>query len=171
MKFKCKWLVLSSLLCMHQHQQAWPQRNSKYQHQQTWPQRNSKYLHQLVQNKRLKHYFTSVFFRHCCYFLFYFLTTSIFFQKQICFPSLQSFVGCGENSSGHYFLVNLNLKAETFEVMDSITTKNGESVMMDAWHLLVAAIKVMWSKEYVQTNFDISELPMVVIPLPKQTNG
>ena len=91
--------------------------------------------------------------------------------KQICFPTLQAFEGCDENSSGHYFLVNLNLKAERFEIMDSITNRNGESIMIDACHLLVAAIKVMWSREYAESNIDISEFPMVFIPLPQQTNG
>ena len=73
--------------------------------------------------------------------------------------------------SGHYFLVNLNVKARRFEILDSITTRNGESIMMHSCHLLIASIKKMWKKGYKASSIDISEFPIEVIPSPQQTNG
>jgi hypothetical protein len=66
---------------------------------------------------------------------------------QICFPTLQCFPGLANDQSGHYWLVNLNLKAERFEIYDSLA-KNVEALMMDSCHFLIGAIKAIWASEY-----------------------
>jgi hypothetical protein len=66
---------------------------------------------------------------------------------QICFPTLQKFPSVQKDPGGHYWLVNLKIKAQRFVIYDSLAT-NGESLIMDACHLLIASIKKIWTGEY-----------------------
>ncbi|CAM0912916.1 unnamed protein product [Alopecurus aequalis] len=91
-------------------------------------------------------------------------------NELICFPTLQSFDHQPkfDKDSGHYWLVNLNIKAARFEIMDSLT-RNGEPLMMDTCHCLIASIKKMWKAEYSTSRVDISSYPIHILPVPNQT--
>lgn len=67
-------------------------------------------------------------------------------------------------------MVVLNIKAERFEVIDSLA-RRGRALLMESCHLLIANIKVMWGKEYADSKVDIADWPIEVIDSPKQTNG
>ena len=42
---------------------------------------------------------------------------------QICFPTLEKLSSDPKGSSGHYWLVVLNIKARRFEILDSLASK------------------------------------------------
>lgn len=87
----------------------------------------------------------------------------------VCFPTLEKFGSLPQDSSGHYFLVVLNIKAERFEIIDSLA-RNGKALMMEACHLLIAGIKTMWKRMYNDSKVQITNFPIEVIPSPKQEN-
>jgi hypothetical protein len=94
----------------------------------------------------------------------------VFLQTQVCFPTLEKFASLPNDSSGHYFLVVLNIKAQRFEVLDSLA-ENGKALMMEACHFLVAGIKTMWARSYNDSKVQIANWPIEIIDSPKQTNG
>uniref|UniRef100_A0A0E0PVU0 Ubiquitin-like protease family profile domain-containing protein n=1 Tax=Oryza rufipogon TaxID=4529 RepID=A0A0E0PVU0_ORYRU len=55
-------------------------------------------------------------------------------------------LGNGNDKAGHYFMVCLNLKAERFEVYDSLRGEDDEE-LISASHLVVASIKTMWDSQ------------------------
>jgi hypothetical protein len=59
------------------------------------------------------------------------------------------------NSSGHYWLVVLDIKGRRFEIIDSLS-KDGQALMMPVCHLLITGIKKMWAREYKESSVDIS---------------
>lgn len=87
----------------------------------------------------------------------------------ICFPTLEKFQNLPKDSSGHYWLVVLNIKAERFEIIDSLA-RNAQALMMESCHLLIASIKKMWAKEYRNSKVQIIDWPIEVIDSPKQEN-
>ncbi|KAM0887850.1 hypothetical protein ACQ4PT_028729 [Festuca glaucescens] len=99
-----------------------------------------------------------------------YLITSWYDLKEICFPTLEGFTGAPPSQLGHYWLVNLNIKAQIFEMYDSLGG-NGEALLMHACHLLIARIKTMWFKEYKKSKVQIADWPIVLIDSPKQNNG
>nr|BAD20055.1 hypothetical protein [Oryza sativa Japonica Group]BAD28889.1 hypothetical protein [Oryza sativa Japonica Group] len=64
------------------------------------------------------------------------------------FPILQE-LGNGNDKASHYFVVCLNLKAERFEVYDSLRGEDDEA-LISASHLVVASIKTMWDRFYMR---------------------
>uniref|UniRef100_I1Q175 Ubiquitin-like protease family profile domain-containing protein n=1 Tax=Oryza glaberrima TaxID=4538 RepID=I1Q175_ORYGL len=67
------------------------------------------------------------------------------------FPILQK-LGNGNDKAGHYFMVCLNLKAERFEVYDSLRGEDDEE-LISASHLVVASIKTMWDRFYMSQTY------------------
>jgi hypothetical protein len=68
-------------------------------------------------------------------------------------------------------LVVLNVSAERFEIIDSLSSrKKGEALMMEACHMLIAGIKVMWKREYAKSKVQIVNWPIEVIDSPRHTN-
>jgi hypothetical protein len=70
--------------------------------------------------------------------------------------------------TGHYYLLVLNLKAERFEVMDSMR-KEGNRGLMEDVRAIVGSIKYLWSKNYEQSKIDISKWKTVHIMTPMQS--
>jgi hypothetical protein len=79
---------------------------------------------------------------------------------------LESFPDCPPDSSGHYFMVVLNIKAQSFEVMDSLS-KNGKALMIDACHFLDAGVKTMWTRMYNNSKVQIGSWPIEVADSPR----
>ncbi|KAF2944101.1 hypothetical protein DAI22_02g115500 [Oryza sativa Japonica Group] len=67
------------------------------------------------------------------------------------FPILQE-LGNGNDKASHYFVVCLNLKAERFEVYDSLRGEDDEA-LISASHLVVASIKTMWDRFYMSQTY------------------
>ncbi|XP_071680291.1 putative ubiquitin-like-specific protease 1B [Lolium perenne] len=88
----------------------------------------------------------------------------------VCFPTLQAFPGTPKDASGHYWLVNLNIKAQRFEIYDSLGN-NSEPVNMHACHLLIAGIKTNWTRQYSNSKIKIMDWPIEIIDSPRQNNG
>uniref|UniRef100_A0A0D3GEW4 Ubiquitin-like protease family profile domain-containing protein n=1 Tax=Oryza barthii TaxID=65489 RepID=A0A0D3GEW4_9ORYZ len=85
------------------------------------------------------------------------------------FPILQK-LGNGNDKAGHYFMVCLNLKAERFEVYDSLRGEDDEE-LISASHLVVASIKTMWDRVYMRSSKKtIQNYPLIFIDGPKQDN-
>lgn len=87
-------------------------------------------------------------------------------RESIQFPVLQFLTPDEEEKNGHYFLFTLNIKAQRFEIMDSLR-REGDAMMMDACHFLAAGIKYMWNKNYRNSTVKIGDFPIVYIPCPK----
>ncbi|KAK1600852.1 hypothetical protein QYE76_018841 [Lolium multiflorum] len=87
----------------------------------------------------------------------------------VCFPTLQAFPGTPKDASGHYWLVNLNIKAQRFEIYDSLGN-NSEPVNMHACHLLIAGIKTNWTRQYSNSKIKIMDWPIEIIDSPRQNN-
>lgn len=88
-------------------------------------------------------------------------------KDTICFPVLQKFTRLPTETSGHYWLVVLNLTAQRFEIIDSLG-KQGQPLMMDACHLLIAGIKYMWTYHYKESKVQINNREIEVIDCPRQ---
>lgn len=86
---------------------------------------------------------------------------------QINFPVLQDLTPDLELFTGHFYLIVLNLKAERFEIMDSMRSEGNKDLMKDA-RAIIAAIKYMWEKNYGESNIDISKYKTLHIPTPMQ---
>ncbi|EEC80321.1 hypothetical protein OsI_22364 [Oryza sativa Indica Group] len=85
------------------------------------------------------------------------------------FPILQE-LGNGNDKAGHYFMVCLNLKAERFEVYDSLRGEDDEA-LISASHVVVASIKTMWDRFYMRSSKKtIQNYPLIFIDGPKQDN-
>lgn len=88
---------------------------------------------------------------------------------QAFFPILQE-LGNGNDKASHYFVVCLNLKAERFEVYDSLRGEDDEA-LISASHLVVASIKTMWDRFYMRSSKKtIQNYPLIFIDGPKQDN-
>uniref|UniRef100_A0A0E0LY82 Ubiquitin-like protease family profile domain-containing protein n=1 Tax=Oryza punctata TaxID=4537 RepID=A0A0E0LY82_ORYPU len=85
------------------------------------------------------------------------------------FPILQELCN-GNDKAGHYFVVCLNLKAERFEVYDSLRGEDDEE-LISATSLVVASIKTMWDRVYMRSSKKtIQNYPLIFIDGPKQDN-
>uniref|UniRef100_A0A0E0KN70 Ubiquitin-like protease family profile domain-containing protein n=1 Tax=Oryza punctata TaxID=4537 RepID=A0A0E0KN70_ORYPU len=85
------------------------------------------------------------------------------------FPILQE-LGNGNDKAGHYFVVCLNLKAERFEVYDSLRGEDDEE-LISATNLFVASIKTMWDRVYMRSSKKtIQNYPLIFIDGPKKDN-
>ena len=72
-----------------------------------------------------------------------------------------------EDFNGHYYLIVLNLKAERFEVMDSLRSKMNPGLLKDARNI-VGSIKGLWSSNYSESKINIEKWPTKYIDTPKQ---
>lgn len=89
---------------------------------------------------------------------------------QITFPVLQNITPKGNNFTGHYYVINLNLKAERFEVMDSWRNDNDPDLIKDSANI-IGSIKGIWANNYKESNVQIQKFKTVFIEVPKQTSG
>ena len=69
--------------------------------------------------------------------------------------------------TGHYYLIVLNLKAERFEVMDSMRSEGNQSLMTDS-AAIIGSIKYMWALKYHESRVDISKYRTIFINTPMQ---
>jgi hypothetical protein len=84
------------------------------------------------------------------------------------FPILQTLSQPVKGAKGinHYFLINLNLRDERFEVMDSMRTLEDKSLEKCATGV-VNGIKLYWNTQYTRR---IGHFTLVDIEVPKQDN-
>ena len=73
-------------------------------------------------------------------------------------------------ASGHYWLVVLNIKAQRFEIYDSLATKKREALMMEDTHYLIVGIKTMWLRLFTSSKVQIANWPIELIDSPRQDN-
>lgn len=86
---------------------------------------------------------------------------------QICLPVLQDLTPDIDKFTGHYYVIVLNLKAERFEVMDSLRAKGNRGLIKDARNI-IGSIKQLWSSNYSESSIDIQKWPTEHIETPKQ---
>uniref|UniRef100_A0A0E0D2N9 Ubiquitin-like protease family profile domain-containing protein n=1 Tax=Oryza meridionalis TaxID=40149 RepID=A0A0E0D2N9_9ORYZ len=85
------------------------------------------------------------------------------------FPILQE-LGNGNDKAGHYFVVCLNMKAERFEVYDSLWGEDDEE-LISASNLVGASMETMWDRFYMRSSKKtIQNYPLFFIEGPKQDN-
>ena len=72
--------------------------------------------------------------------------------------------------TGHYYLIVLNLKAERFEVMDSLRPEGTPSLMSDAASI-IGSIKHLWAENYSESKINISRYKTQYIATPMQKTG
>ena len=113
--------------------------------------------------------FWSTFCIACFVFkLCYFYKVVIFiFLVQIMFHVLQDLSSVKDLFIGHYYLINLNLKAERFEIMDSMRKDSDKSLDSDS-SKIINSIKSIWATNYKQSNIKIQNFETIQIPIPKQ---
>jgi Ulp1 family protease len=86
---------------------------------------------------------------------------------QVMFPVLQDLTPDIKLFNGHYYLIVLNLKAERFEVFDSIRAKGNRGLQKD-YRAIIGSIKYMWDENYSESKIKIDIWPMVHIDTPMQ---
>jgi hypothetical protein len=69
--------------------------------------------------------------------------------------------------NGHYYLIVLNLKAERFEVMDSLRSKGNKGLVADC-RAIIGSIKYMWAQNYVDSKINIEKWKTEHISTPMQ---
>jgi hypothetical protein len=69
--------------------------------------------------------------------------------------------------TGHYYLIVLNLKAERFEVMDSLRTKKNWGLLQDS-RAIIGSIKYLWASNYGESNINIEKWQTEYITTPMQ---
>jgi Ulp1 family protease len=87
----------------------------------------------------------------------------------IFFPVLQKLVEADEHS-WHYFLIVLNLRNKSFELLDSMRSLEDEKLAARCNGFL-AAIKSLWNDHYSDSKHPIDNYELVDIAVPKQTNN
>jgi Ulp1 family protease len=86
---------------------------------------------------------------------------------QVMFPVLQDLTPDIKLFNGHYYLIVLNLKAERFEVFDSIRAKGNRGLQKD-YRAIIGSIKYMWDENYSESKIKIDKWPTVHIDTPMQ---
>uniref|UniRef100_A0ACD5XW89 Uncharacterized protein n=1 Tax=Avena sativa TaxID=4498 RepID=A0ACD5XW89_AVESA len=89
-------------------------------------------------------------------------------KELIMFSVLQDLTPNLEANTGHYYLIILNLKAERFEVMDSLRREGDKGLQAD-YRAIIGSIKNMWARNYSQSKFNISKYRTLHIPTPMQS--
>jgi hypothetical protein len=69
--------------------------------------------------------------------------------------------------TGHYYLIVLNLKAERFEVMDSMRSKGNKGLMKDV-RSIIGSIKGMWRANFGESNVNIERWQTEHVTTAKQ---
>ncbi|XP_047088481.1 uncharacterized protein LOC124700392 [Lolium rigidum] len=88
-------------------------------------------------------------------------------KEQVMFPVLQDLTPDIKQHTGHYYLIVLNLKAERFEVMDSLRAK-GNRVLVKDYRLIIGSIKYLWAKNYSESTINIENWVTEHIDTPRQ---
>jgi hypothetical protein len=83
------------------------------------------------------------------------------------FPVLQDLTPDIKQHTGHYYLIVLNLKAERFEVMDSLRAKGNRGLIKD-YRLIIGSIKYLWAKNYSESTINIENWVTEHIDTPMQ---
>ena len=86
---------------------------------------------------------------------------------QVMFGVLQDLAPKSKEFYGQYYPIVLNLKAERFEVMDSLRPEGTPSLMSDAT-CIIGAIKHLWSENYSASKINISRYKTQYISTPMQ---
>ena len=89
---------------------------------------------------------------------------------QVMFGVLQDLAPKCKEFCGHYYLIVLNLKAERFEVMDSLRPEGTPSLMSDAASI-IGSIKHLWAENYSESKINISRYKTQYIATPMQKTG
>ncbi|KAM0860914.1 hypothetical protein ACQ4PT_046233 [Festuca glaucescens] len=88
-------------------------------------------------------------------------------KEQVMFPVLQDLTPDIKDFNGHYYLIVLNLKAERFEVMDSLRAKGNRGLLKD-YRSIIGTIKYLWAKNYSDSTINIETLHTEHIDTPMQ---
>src|SRR3954470_18329597 len=91
-----------------------------------------------------------------------------FSHIQITFPVLQNLSSSSTKFTGHYYVINMNLMAERFEVLDS-SRNGGDMDLVQDCAKIIGSIKHMWSTNYKESKIKIQNYNKVFIDVPKQT--
>ena len=75
----------------------------------------------------------------------------------------------GNEHSGHYFFIVLNLHNKRFELLNSMRSL-GDANLAACCDKILAAVKSLWKDYYNTSNHQIDSYEIVDIGVPKQTN-
>lgn len=67
----------------------------------------------------------------------------------------------------HWFLLCLNLRAERFEVFDSIRSESDKGLLQTS-NKIIKGIKTLWQCYHAESRVDISNYDLLYIDAPKQ---
>ena len=84
------------------------------------------------------------------------------------FPVIENLTPTRNKFTGHYYLINLNLMAERFEVLDSWRNVDDVELAEDSAKI-IGSIKYLWGTCYKESKVKIQKYPTVFIDVPKQT--
>jgi Ulp1 family protease len=93
-----------------------------------------------------------------------FLFLFIFFQ-QVFFPVLQAYES---EYNSHWFLLVLNLRAQRFEVMDSIRDATNQDLLTISKNIM-HNIKALWKEHHGNSKLDISPYELLYVDASKQS--
>ncbi|KAF8644462.1 hypothetical protein HU200_066457 [Digitaria exilis] len=89
---------------------------------------------------------------------------------QVMFPVLQKLV-VGDEHSGHYFLIVLNLRNKRFEVFDSMRTLDADKALLDCCMTIITSVKELWKTDYPNTRHPIDDYQLFDVNITKQRNN
>ena len=83
------------------------------------------------------------------------------------FPVLENLTPDIKVFTGHYYLISLNLKAERFEVFDSLRAKGNRGLIKE-YRSIIGSIKYLWGANYSESKINIENWPIEYIDTPRQ---
>ena len=85
------------------------------------------------------------------------------------FPVLEAMRNNGSDTTGHYYLLVLNLRGKRFEVIDSMKSLEEER-LRKSYNTIMEGIKTLRRKHYPNSKKDTENYEAVDIGVPKQLN-
>ncbi|KAI5006113.1 hypothetical protein ZWY2020_033356 [Hordeum vulgare] len=91
-------------------------------------------------------------------------------QDMIMFPVLENIDKTEPVTRNHYWIFNVNIRNQCFEVLDSWRTLKNKSLDV-CTRKIVASVRVLWEEHYARSHICLDDFGLINIDVPQQDNG
>ena len=84
------------------------------------------------------------------------------------FPVIQNVDPKAREPVNHYFLFNLNIRDQKFEVLDSLRTLDNQVLKLCVLKI-IASIRNLWDENYSKSKIQLEPFGLKEIEVPRQT--